>query len=214
MELFGHPFSSYTWKALIALHERDLPFDFRLLSPEDPDTLAEHRALWPLAKMPVLRDGDRVLFETSIIVEYLDRFGTAPPLLPADPDAALRVRQLDRLFDNFVMKPMQDIVADFLRPAESRDPYGVAKYHEQLRAIYAWLDGELDGEWAHGGFSLADCAAAPSLFYADWVEPIAAQHARLKAYRARLLAHPSVARAVDGARPFRHFFPPGAPDRD
>jgi glutathione S-transferase len=214
MELFGHPFSSYTWKALIALYERDLPFEFRLLSPEDPATLAEHRALWPLGKMPVLHDGDRVLFETSIIIEYLDRFGAAPRLLPVDPDASLRVRQLDRIFDNFVMKPMQDIVADFLRPAESRDPYGVARYHEQLRAIYAWLEGELTGEWAHGEFSLADCAAAPALFYADWVEPIDAQHTRLKAYRARLLSRPSVVRVVDGARPFRHFFPPGAPDRD
>ena len=214
MELYGHPFSSYTWKALIALYERGLPFTFRLLAPSEPDTLAEHRRLWPIGKMPVLRDGERTLFETSIVIEYLDRFGDAPRLIPADPDAALRVRLLDRVFDLHVMKPMQDIVADFLRPAESRDPYGVAKYHEQLRAIYAWLEGELDAEWAHGAFSLADCAAAPSLFYADWVEPIPEHLTRLRAYRARLLARPSIKRAVDEARPYRHFFPPGAPDRD
>ena len=214
MELFGHPFSSYTWKALIALYERGVDFDFRLLTPEDPDTAAEHRRLWPIGKMPVLRDGERVLFETSIIVEYLDRLGDAPRLLPVDPDAALRVRLLDRVFDNFVISPMQPRVDDCARPDYSRDPSGVARAHADLRAAYAWLDGELDAEWACGPFSLADCAAAPSLFYADWVEPIAPEHARLRAYRARLLARPSVARAVDGGRPYRHFFPPGAPERD
>ena len=214
MELFGHPFSSYTWKALIALYQRGLDFDFRVLEPGDPATLAEHRALWPIGKMPVLRDGDTVLFETSVVIEYLDRLGSAPGLIPADPDAALRVRLLDRVFDHYVMAPMQAIVADFLRPASVRDPHGVDKAHADLRAAYAWLDGQLDVAWACGDFSLADCAAAPSLFYADWVEPIGAEHARLRAYRARLLAQPSVSRAVEGARPFRHYFPPGAPDRD
>ena len=214
MELFGHPFSSYTWKALIALYERGLPFTFRLLAPNEPETLAEHRRLWPIGKMPVLRDGERALFETSIIVEYLDRFGDAPRLIPADADAALRVRLMDRVFDLHVMKPMQDIVADFLRPVESRDPYGVAKYHGQLRDIYAWLEGELDAEWAHGDFSLADCAAAPSLFYADWVEPNPEAHPPRRANRARLLARPSFKRAVDEARPYRAYFPLGAPDRD
>lgn len=215
MELFAHPFSSYCWKALIALHERDIEFTFRLLTPEDPATMAQHRGLWPIGKMPVLRDGERVLFESSIVIEYLDRIGDAPRLLPADPDAALRVRQLDRVFDHYVMTPMEKIVLDHLRPPESRDGYGVAKAREQLRTTYAWLEGELgeDG-WACGDFSLADCAAAPSLFYADWVEPIGPEHACLRAYRARLLARASVARAVDGARPYRHFFPPGAPDRD
>jgi glutathione S-transferase len=215
MELFGHPFSSYTWKALIALYERDIAFDFRLLAPEDPATMAEHRGLWPIGKMPVLRDGDRVLFESSIVIEYLDRIGEAPRLLPADPDAALRVRLLDRVFDHYVMTPMEKIVLDHLRPVDARDAWGVAKARDRLRTAYAWLDGELaEHGWACGDFSLADCAAAPSLFYADWVEPIAPGHARLRAYRARLLAHPSVARAVDAARPYRHFFPPGAPDRD
>ena len=137
MELFGHPFSSYTWKALIALYERSVPFDFRLLSPEDPATQAEHRALWPIGKMPVLRDGERVLFETSVIVEYLDRFGDAPRLLPTDPDAALRVRLLDRVFDSHVMTPMQKIVADHMRPADGHDPLGVAEARTLLRTAYA-----------------------------------------------------------------------------
>ena len=215
MELFAHPFSSYSWKALIALYERGIAFDFRLLTPEDPATMAEHRGLWPIGKMPVLRDGERVLFESSIVIEYLDRIGEAPRLLPADPDAALRVRQLDRVFDHYVMTPMEKIVLDHLRPVESRDAWGVAKARERLRTTYAWLEGELGGDgWACGEFSLAECAAAPALCYADRVEPIAPEHARLRAYRARLLARPSVARAVDGARPYRYFFPPGAPDRD
>jgi glutathione S-transferase len=214
MELFGHPFSSYTWKALIALYERELPFTWRVLEPADPATLAEHRTLWPLGKMPVLRDGHRSFFEASVIIEYLDRIGDAPRLLPADPERALRVRLFDRVFDNYVMTPMQKIVADHRRPADSRDAVGVAEARAQLRGVYAWLDGAVDAEWACGEFSLADCAAAPSLFYADWVEPIGAEHARLRAYRARLLARPSVARAVDEARPFRSYFPPGAPDRD
>jgi glutathione S-transferase len=215
MELFAHPFSSYSWKVLIALYERDLPFRWRLLEPADPDTQAEHRMLWPIGKMPVLRYGARVLAEASIIIEFLDGVGEAPPLLPAGTDAALRVRMLDRVFDNYVMSPMQKIVADHLRPAHARDGFGVAEARAQLRTAYAWLDGQLgeDG-WACGAFSLADCAAAPALFYADWVEPIAAAHPRLQTYRARLLARPSVARAVDEARPYRAFFPPGAPDRD
>ena len=136
--------------------------------------------------------------------------------MPAGADAALEARTLDRIFDNYVMTPMQKIVLDHLRPPEGRDPYGVAQAHEMLDTIYPWLDAKLAGrEWAAGDtFSLADCAAAPSLFYADWVHEIPVELSTLKAYRARLLAHPSFARAVDEARPFRPYFPPGAPDRD
>jgi glutathione S-transferase len=217
MELFAHPFSSYCQKAIIAFYERSLPFRMRLLSPEDPATLAEQRALWPLGKMPVLRDGARVLVETSIIVEYVDQAADGPPrLLPADPGQALEVRMLDRIFDSYVMTPMQKFSADRLRPSDGvRDPHGVAEAGALLRRAYAWLDARIgDAEWIAGDFSLADCAAAPSLFYADWVEPIAHEHAALRAYRARLLARPSVARAVDEARYFRPYFPGGAPDRD
>lgn len=225
MELFAHPFSSYCQKAIIAFYEHALPFRFRLLSPEDPATLAEQRALWPLAKMPVLRNDGRVLVEASIIIEYLDQVSGSPQrLLPVDPALELEVRMLDRIFDNYVMTPMQKIVADRLRPDDAvRDPHGVAEARALLRQSYAWLDariGERVGarvgglEWISGEFSLADCAAAPSLFYADWVEPIDARHASLRAYRARLLARPSVARVVDEARYFRPYFPGGAPDRD
>lgn len=220
MELFAHPFSSYCQKAQIAFYEHGQPFTYRLLEQDDPATLAEHRRLWPLAKMPLLRDGDTLLMEASVIIEYVDalaaRGGKATVrLLPADPEAALRVRLLDRVFDNYVMTPMQKIVGDHLRPSASRDPFGVEDARSTLGMAYAWLDGRLrDGAWAAGEFSLAECAAAPALFYADWVQPIPEALATLRGYRARLLARPSVARCVDEARKYRHYFPPGAPDRD
>jgi glutathione S-transferase len=137
-------------------------------------------------------------------------------LIPADPKSALEVRLLDRFFDNYVMTPMQKIVGDHLRPEDERDPRGVADAHALLATSYDWLDGRLDGRaWAAGDdFTLADCAAAPSLFYADWVHPIPDELRGARAYRARLLARSSFARAVDEARPYRPLFPPGAPDRD
>ena len=217
LQLFGPPFSSYTWKALIAFYENAIPFDFRTLGPDHPENSAELERHWPLGKFPLLVDGDNVLFETTIVIEYLQAFHPGPVrLIPSDPLTALKVRQLDRIFDNHVMNGMQAIVANALRPEDKRDPYGVEKAKEQLDRIYAWLDGELAGrEWAAGAdFTLADCAAAPALFYADWTHPIAAGHADLTAYRARLLGRPSVARCVEDARPYRGLFPLGAPDRD
>ena len=217
MKLYAHPFSSYCQKALVALYENGTPFEWGLLSPENEPTLAEHAALWPLRRMPVLVDRGRTVIEASLIVEYLDLHHPGPVrLLPQDARDALEVRFLDRCFDNYVMTPMQKIVFDAIRPAEHRDPCGVAEARRLLDASYTWLDGQLAGRtWAAGEtFGLADCAAAPSLFYADWVHPIGEAHRVLRAYRQRLLARPSFARAVDEARPFRKFFPPGAPDRD
>ncbi len=217
IKLYAHPFSSYCWKVLIALYENEVAFEWRLLSPDDPSIAVEHGELWPLRKMPVLVDGDRVVLESSIIIEYLGLHHPGPlRLIPDDPDAALAVRSFDRYFDNYVMTPMQKIVGDYIREESTRDPHGVAQARALLDAAYAWLDGMLQtGGWACGeSFTLADCAAAPSLFYADWVQPIAQAHTALRAYRQRLLARPSVARAVDEARPYRNFFPPGAPDRD
>jgi glutathione S-transferase len=223
IELFAHPFSSYSQKAFIAFYEHGIPFTLRELTPADPPTAAEHRALWPLAKMPVLRDDDTVLMETSIVVEYADRLrpAGAPARVPDDPGAALRVRMLDRICDAYVMTPVQKIVGDRLRPSDAvRDAFGVAEARSMLDASYAWLDAWLGeagrdaGDWLCGPFSLADCAAAPALFYADWVHPIPEAQRKLRAYRARLLARPSFARAVDEARYFRPYFPGGAPDRD
>lgn len=216
MKLYAHPFSSYCQKVLIALYENDIPFDYRLLD-RDEQIMAEHLALWPMRRMPVLVDGERTLVESTIIIEYLDsRYRGNVVLIPEDRDDALDVRMLDRFFDNYVMTPMQKIVLDHLRPADQSDRYGVAEARKALDAAYAWLDTALAGhDWAAGAaFTLADCAAAPSLFYADWVQDIGARHPNVLAYRSRLLARPSVARAVNEARPFRHLFPAGAPDRD
>ena len=155
--------------------------------------------------------------EASIIVEYLDSHHQGPqPLLPADADLRLEVRLLDRFFDNYVHASLQKIVSDRLRAAERRDAQGVDEAHAMLDTCYGWLDRRMaDRGWAAGeGFTLADCAAAPALFYADWVHPIGDAVPNVAAYRARLLARPSVKRVVDNARPFRHLFPGGAPGRD
>jgi len=216
LQLFGHPFSSYTWKAKIALYENATPFVFRMLGPEQPDNGAELARLWPLAKFPVLTDDARTIFEATAIIEHLAvHHPGRVALIPDDRDAAIEARMLDRVFDNYVMDPMQRIVGDRLRPEGRGDAYGVDAARESLDRIYAWLDDRMaQREWAAGAFGLADCAAAPSLFYADWAHPIPDRHTALRAYRARLLARPSVARAVDEARPYRSYFPLGAPDRD
>jgi glutathione S-transferase len=214
MKLYSHPFSSYSQKVLIALYENATPFEYRSL--EEPAAGAELAALWPLKKFPVLVDGTRTVLETSTIIEYLQlHHPGAVRLVPAG-DAGIEARMLDRIFDNYVMTPVQKIVTNQLRPEGERDAYGVTEARALLDSVYAWLDQRLAGRaWAAGeGFTLADCAAAPSLFYADWAHPIATTHGQLRAYRARVLARPSVARAVDEARPFRHYFPLGAPQRD
>ena len=213
--LYGHPFSSCTQKVLIALYENATPFSWRVL--DGPEAFDELKRLWPLGLMPVLRDGDSAVAETSIILEHLDLHHRGPVrMLPDDPRAALQVRALDRFLDLYVMTPMQRIVGDSLRPEGQRDPRGVADARARLEQAYAWLDGQLvEGAWAAGpDFSMADCAAAPALFYADWVQPIDTAFSRVRALRRRLLRRPSFARAVDEARPYRSFFPLGAPDRD
>jgi glutathione S-transferase len=213
LELFGHPFSSYTWKALIALYESDTPFTFRNIAgnefPENEAAFLEH---WPVGKFPLLVDDGVPVMESSIIVEHV-----APALIPDDRDLALEVRMLDRIFDNHVMTPVQAIVAEHLPfITQTPDEARIARARASLDKVYPWLDARLAGRrWAAGeNFTLADCAGAPSLFYADWVHPIPEGLTSLKGYRARALARPSVARVVDEARPYRHLFPLGAPDRD
>lgn len=217
LTLYYHPFSSYSWKALIPLYEAGTSFTARPI--DNPETSAALKRLWPIGRFPVLvvEPGGLVLPEAGIIVEYLDRHHPGPePLLPADEDLRLEVRLLDRVFDNYIHTPMQKIVGDRLRDEAQRDARGVADARGTLDTSYAWLEARMAGrQWAVGdGFTLADCAAAPSLFYADWVHPIGAAFPNLTAYRARLLARPSVKRAVDDARPLRSLFPGGAPDRD
>jgi len=216
LTLYAHPFSSYSQKVLIALYENATPFEWRLLE-SDEEILREWKRLWPLALMPVLRDGERRLVESSVILEYLQlRYPGPVRLLPEDPLEALESRFMDRVFDLHVMGPMQAIVYDFRRPPGQRHPPTVAEARARLDQVYEWLDGRLaDRTWAAGGaFGLADCAAAPSLFYADWAHEMAPRFGNLRAYRARLLERPSFKRAVDEARPYRKWFPPGAPDRD
>lgn len=211
LKLYSHPFSSYSQKALIALYENGTAFDYRML--EDPDASREWAELWPLKRFPVLVDGATTVFESTAIIEHLEAHHRGPVrLIHGD---GVEVRMLDRFFDNYVMTPMQKVVLDHLRPEADRDAYGVTEARSMLDAAYAWLDARMaDREWVAGDFSMADCAAAPSLFYADWVHPIDARHAHVRAYRQRLLARPSIVRAVDEARPYRGYFPPGAPDRD
>ena len=216
LSLFAHPFSSYCQKVLVALYENGTPFTFRLLDQGDPATFAEFAALWPLQRFPLLRDGDRAIAEATIIVEHLDLHHPGPVrLIPADRAEALEVRFLDRFFDNYIHTPMQKIVLDAMRGEGEHDPRGVAEAHALLDRSYGWLERHLAGrDWAAGSFGLADCAAAPALFYADWVHPIDPAYPAVRAYRARLNARPSFARAIEEARPYRHLFPLGAPDRD
>lgn len=217
LKLYAHPFSSYCQKVLTALYENGTPFEFRLLSHDDPQLMAEFAALWPIKRFPLLVDGERTVMEASIIIEYLGLRHPGPaPLLPADALAALEVRAMDRFFDNYISTPQQRIVYDGMRPEPERDPHAVAEARTMLETAYAWLDRVMaTREWAAGErFSLADCGAAPFLFYADWTHRIAPEFAHVLGYRKRLLARPSFARAVDEARPYRHYFPLGAPDRD
>ncbi|MBM7118339.1 glutathione S-transferase family protein [Archangium primigenium] len=217
LALYGHPFSSYTQKVLIALYENGTPFEFRTIGPETPQHSAEWLRRWPLRKFPLLVDGERDLAETSIIIEYLQLVHPGPVrLLPADPMAALEVRFLDRFFDLHVMNAAQHAVDGALTGNPVKRQEGQALAEKKLEVSYAWLEGKLAGRtWAAGAdFTLADCAAAPSLFYADWTHRISEAYPVLRAYRTRLLGRPSFARAVEEARPFRPLFPLGAPERD
>jgi glutathione S-transferase len=215
LTLYAHPFAAYCWKTLIALYENATPFAYRAV--EDAAGWAELESLWPIKKFPLLRDGGATIVESSIIIEYLmRRYPGTTQLIPANDDASLHARFLDRFFDNYVMTPMNTLVSDRMRAQNERDAKGVADARKMLEVAYGWLEGHLTPEgWASGNtFTLADCSAAPALFYADWVHPIGDRFPGVLAYRRRVLARPSVARVVDEARPYRKLFPQGAPDQD
>ena len=216
LAFFGHPFSSYCQKVLIALYADGIDFEYRMLDEEHPENFAELKRRWPFGQFPLLVDDGETIVETTPIIEHLQVHHPGPNRWIPDGEPGRRVRFLDRFFDLYVMTNMTRPVFDALRPEGSRDPYGVEQAHAGLRTAYDWLEGNLgNGPWAAGErFTLADCAAAPSLFYADWIEEIGSTRPKLRAYRARLLAQPTVARCVDEARPYRSFFPLGAPDRD
>jgi glutathione S-transferase len=209
--LHQHPFAAFCWKALVALYELDLPFESRIVEGEDGRH--ELAAVWPMASIPVLRDqtADLTLPESSTIVEYVNDLATPPgTLIPRAPDQALQARLWDRILDGYVATPMQKIVGDRLRLDGARDPTGVEQAREILGQAYELLDARLAGtEWAAGDeFSIADCAAAPALFYARavhrWNET---RLERLTRYYRSLMHRPSIRRVIDEARPYRDLFP-------
>jgi glutathione S-transferase len=210
--LHQHPFAAFCQKPLVALYELDLPFESRLVA--DDASRRALAALWPLAKMPVLLDetADLVLPESTTIIEYADGLAAGgPTLVPGEPAAALQARLWDRFHDQYVAGPMQKIVGDALRPADRGDADGVAEARSSLETAYAILDAQLalTGAWTAGRtFTIADCAAAPALFYARavhrWDE---SGQANITRYYRELMHRPSVARVVDEARPYRELFP-------
>lgn len=216
LTLYGHPFSSFCWKVQIPLDADGTPYEYRNVDPAFPGVMEELRDLWPIGKFPVLVDDGEVVTETSCIIEHLQAKHLGPNVWIPDGELGRRVRFLDRFFDLHIQGNMQPSVNHALRPEGQGDTYGAEQGLKRLRTAYDWLEANLpDSEWAAGDdFTMADCAAAPALFYADWVDEIGDTRPRLQAYRARLLAHPAVSKSVEGARPYRAYFPLGAPDRD
>ncbi|WGS19809.1 MULTISPECIES: glutathione S-transferase family protein [unclassified Bradyrhizobium] len=212
LTLHYHPLSSFCWKALVALYENGAPFTPNLVNLGDPDQRAALLRISPIGRFPVLSDAARgeTVPESSIIIEYLDRhYPAATRLIPEDPDLALKTRLRDRVLDLYVHLPMQKIVGDRLRPADKKDPHGVAEARAQLRTCYAMLDQQLaHGGWMMGdSFTLADCSAAPALFYGNKVSAFDDAHRHLAAYLERLKARPSFARVLREAEPYFGMFP-------
>jgi glutathione S-transferase len=211
LKLYYHPLSSFCWKVLIALYENDTPFTPVMLDLSKEAERATLLKLWPIGKFPVLRDEatDRTIPESSIIIEYLDnQYPGRTRLIPADPKLALQARLRDRFYDLYVHLPMQKVVGDRLRPAGQGDSFGVDEARARIASCYGMIDKEVANKtWAMGEtFTLADCAAAPALFYGNKVLPFG-DHKNVTAYFARLLARPSFARVVKEAEPYFAMFP-------
>lgn len=212
LKLYFHPLSSFCQKVLTALYENDTPFEPHIVDLLDSTSSAEFKKIWPIGKFPVLRDeaADRTVPETSIIIEYLDqRFPGKTRFVPEDPDLARETRFRDRFYDLYVNVPMQKIVTDKLRPAGRNDLHGVGEAKAALRTACDMVEADMAGKtWATGdGFTMADCAAAPALFYADKVMPLADRHRNAARYLERLMARPSFARVVQEAQPYFAMFP-------
>jgi glutathione S-transferase len=212
LTLYLHPLASYCHKALIALYENDTPFMPQQVDLSNASERAALLKLWPIGKFPVLRDDarDQTLPESTVIIEYLDRHYPGPTrFLPDDADLALQTRLRDRFYDLYVHEPMQKIVGDRIRPQSDKDPHGVEEARARLKTSYGMIDREMAmRRWATGdAFSLADCAAAPALFYANEVFPIGAELVNVLAYFDRLKARPSYARVLKEAAPYFSMFP-------
>jgi glutathione S-transferase len=211
LTLYLHPLSSYCHKALIALYENGIPFTPQLVELHKAESREPFLKLWPVGKFPVLTDGDRVIPESTPIIDYLAlRYPGPVALIPREPEAMLAVRALDRFYDLHVHNQMQKVIGDRIRPADQKDPHGVAQATKAIHTALAIVEPEMAGRtWAMGeNFTLADCAAAPALFYVnEGIEPLAARYPALAAYLARLKERPSYARALAEAAPYLHMFP-------
>jgi len=212
LQLYFHPFASFCQKVLVALYENDVPFEPHVVDLGDEASSAEFKRIWPIGKFPVLRDGAkaRTIPESSMIIEYLARhYPGKTELIPNDADLAWETRLRDRFYDLYVNVPMQKIVTDRIRPAGRSDPHGVEEARSLLRTAYGLIDREMETRtWAIGGeFTMADCAAAPAMYYANLVMPFGDTHRNAAAYLGRLMERPSFARVVEEAKPYRALFP-------
>jgi glutathione S-transferase len=210
LTLYSHPLSSYCWKVLIALYDSGIPFEAKMVNLGDKDERAAYLKLSPFGKIPSLRDGDRIILETSIMIEYLAMtFPEAVRLIPKAPEAALKVRSLDRFFDLYLNTPMGKATTDRLRPADKRDAFGVAAAMNDMRTAVGVVEKELaHGDWEAGdAFTMADCAAAPALYYVNTMIPFAEGYPNTARYLGRLIERPSVARVITEAKPYFHMVP-------
>ncbi|HEX3499248.1 MAG TPA: glutathione S-transferase family protein [Stellaceae bacterium] len=212
LELYFHPLSSFCQKVLVALYENDIQFVPHIVDLRDQAATASFKQIWPIGKFPLLRDRatQRTVAESSIIIEYLDQhYPGKTQLVPADADLASQTRLRDRFYDLYVNVPVGKIVTDRLRPAGQGDSFGVEEAKTLLRTACVMIDAEMDTRpWAMGdAFTMADCAAAPALFYANLVLPFAQTHKHAAAYLGRLMERPSYARAVKEAQPYLAMMP-------
>ena len=212
LKLYFHPLSSFCQKALIAFYENDTPFEPHIVDLANEVSNAEFKAIWPIGRFPVLRDeaNDRTVPESSIIIEYLaQHYPGRTQLVPADPELARQTRLHDRFYDLYVNVPMQKIVTDKLRPPGKNDPHGVEEAKRLLQTACGMIEQEMATKtWAMGdAFSMADCAAAPALFYVNLTMPLGGTHRNAAAYLGRLMERPSFARALKEAQPYFALFP-------
>jgi glutathione S-transferase len=210
LKLYYHPIASHCWKVMIALHEAGLTYEPVMVDLMDPAARAEYRKLSPFGKIPTLVDSGMVVNETSIQIEHLVlNYSQAAGLLPKDPKEALKVRALDRFFDLYLNAPLGKIVVDRISPPEKRNPDAVAQTMNDFRTAVGIVERDMASRtWAAGEtFTMADCAAAPALFYVDRLVPYAQGYPNTARYLERLLARPSVARCIEGARPMLHMVP-------
>jgi glutathione S-transferase len=212
LKLYFHPLASFCWKVLIPLYENDTPFEAHIVDLAGQASAAAFKKIWPIGKFPVLRDEarGRTVPESSTIIEYLaQHYPGRTQLVPTDPDRARQVRFRDRFYDHYVHVPMQKIVTDRIRPEGRHDPHGVEEARALLRTSLGMIEEEMAAKaWAMGdAFSMADCAAAPALFYADKVMPLADMHRNAAAYLQRLMQRPSFARVLQEAQPYFRMFP-------